>query len=95
MDFPIINSRILKFILLEGNDIYIFYSEIEREREREMDNYGTVNEGATRVNVVDDTWHTLDHNFQDVSKLEIFFFLYVRKRHTDPSIPITSKPIFP
>ena len=73
MDFPIINSRILKFILLEGNDIYIFYSEIEREREREMDNYGTVNEGATRVNVVDDTWHTLDHNFQDVSKLEIFF----------------------
>ena len=55
MDFPIINSRILKFILLEGNDIYIFYSEIEREREREMDNYGTVNEGATRVNVVDDT----------------------------------------
>ena len=57
MDFPIINSWILKFILLEGNDIYIFYSEIEREREREreMDNYGTVNEGATRVNVVDDT----------------------------------------
>ena len=56
MDFPIINSWILKFILLEGNDIYIYiYIFTLKSREREMDNYGTVNEGATRVNVVDDT----------------------------------------
>ena len=37
MDYPIINSWILKFTLLEGNDIYFFYSEIERERERERE----------------------------------------------------------
>jgi hypothetical protein len=56
-------------------------------RERERDNYGTVDcgEGATRINGVDDTRHTIDHNFQDVSELKIFFHP-LAKAHKHPSI---------